>query len=209
MTNFMTVAKVSRLVLMLAAGAFLLTATEDALAKNGNNSSDQSGIKVAKAEHKDKDDYKDKNKHRKDKDKHKDKTAHKGKDKDKGKGTGTGTTGTGTGTGTTGTGTGTGSGTGTGTGASNGGSPPAAPIGDPVVRDHRPGGNAAGPTPGTIIRDHRNGADGKPVVVVSSSNGVTVTRPATDDDLRKAGLLPPKPAPSPVQVPIGGLGGGR
>src|SRR5215467_12032961 len=27
-----------------------------------------------------------------------------------------------------------------------------------VVRDHRPGGNAAGPVAGTIIRDHRSGA---------------------------------------------------
>ncbi len=85
--------------------------------------------------------------------------------------------------------------------------PPASNL-DPVVRDHRPGGNAAGLVPGTIIRDHRNGADGKPVVVVSSGAGVTVTRPATSADLQKAGLLP-KPAPSPVYVPIGGLGGGR
>src|SRR6266566_1540038 len=81
--------------------------------------------------------------------------------------------------------------------------PPASPPG-PIVRDHRPGGNAAGPVPGTIIRDHRNGADGKPVVVVSSNGGVTVTRPATNADLQKAGLLP-KPAPYPVYVPIGGL----
>jgi len=86
--------------------------------------------------------------------------------------------------------------------------PPPASNPGPVVRDHRPGGNAAGLVPGTIIRDHRNGADGKPVVVVSSSGGVTVTRPATNADLQKAGLLP-KPAPSPVYVPIGGLGGGR
>ena len=86
--------------------------------------------------------------------------------------------------------------------------PPPASNPGPVVRDHRPGGNAAGLVPGTIIRDHRNGADGKPVVVVSSSGGVTVTRPATNADLQKAGLLP-KPAPSPVYVPIGALGGGR
>jgi hypothetical protein len=83
--------------------------------------------------------------------------------------------------------------------------PPANP---PVVRDHRPGGNAAGPAPGTIIRDHRNGADGKPVVVVRSGGGVTVTRPATSADLQKAGLQP-KPAPFPITVPIGALGGGR
>jgi hypothetical protein len=86
--------------------------------------------------------------------------------------------------------------------------PPQASSPGPVVRDHRPGGNAAGVAPGTIIRDHRNGADGKPVVVVSSSGGVTVTRPATNADLQKAGLLP-KPAPSPVYVPIGAMGGGR
>jgi hypothetical protein len=61
---------------------------------------------------------------------------------------------------------------------------------------------------GTIIRDHSNGADGKPVVVVSSGPTGTVTRPATDADLKKAGLKP-KPAPTTVYVPIGGLGGGR
>jgi hypothetical protein len=86
--------------------------------------------------------------------------------------------------------------------------PPPASSAGPVVRDHRPGGNAAGVAPGTIIRDHRNGADGNPVVVVSSNGGVTVTRPATNTDLQKAGLLP-KPAPSPVYVPIGASGGGR
>jgi hypothetical protein len=86
--------------------------------------------------------------------------------------------------------------------------PPPASNPGPVVRDHRPGGNAAGTIPGTIIRDHRNGADGKPVVVVSSGAGVTVTRPATNADLQKAGLRP-KPAPSPVYVPIGAMGGGR
>jgi hypothetical protein len=86
--------------------------------------------------------------------------------------------------------------------------PPPASSPGPVVRDHRPGGNAAGVAPGTIIRDHRNGADGRPVVVVSSNGGVTVTRPATNADLQKAGLLP-KPAPSPVYVPTGAMGGGR
>src|SRR4029077_336009 len=69
------------------------------------------------------------------------------------------TSGTG-GTSTTGTG-----GTTTTTGNAP---PPAAPAGDtgPVVRDHRPGGNAAYPAPGTIIRDHTNGKDGTPYVVV-------------------------------------------
>jgi hypothetical protein len=86
--------------------------------------------------------------------------------------------------------------------------PPPASSPGPVVRDHRPGGNAAGVAPGTIIRDHRNGADGRPVVVVSSNGGVTVTRPATNADLQKAGLLP-KSAPSPVYVPTGAMGGGR
>jgi hypothetical protein len=86
--------------------------------------------------------------------------------------------------------------------------PPPASNPGPVVRDHRPGGNAAGPVPGTIIRDHRNGADGKQVVVVSSSGGVTVTRPATNADLQKAGLLP-KPALPQTYVPIGASGGLR
>jgi len=127
----------------------------------------------------------------------------------KGKGGATATTGNSGGT-TPGTG-GTTSTTGNG-GATTAGNtpPPAAPVGDtgPVVRDHRSGGNAAGPAPGTIIRDHRNGADGKPVVVVSSGPTGTVTRPATDADLRKAGLKS-KPAAGTVTVPIGGLGGGR
>jgi hypothetical protein len=103
--------------------------------------------------------------------------------------------------------------TGTGT-ASNGAPPPAATpghiegSGDPVVRDHRPGGNAGGPVPGTIIRDHTNGADGTPKIVVSNSGGVLVTRKATDAELVKAGLKK-APAPTPVEVPIGMGGGGR
>ncbi|MDP1906763.1 MAG: hypothetical protein Q8K85_00585 [Hyphomicrobium sp.] len=86
----------------------------------------------------------------------------------------------------------------------------AAPAGDtgPVVRDHRPGGNAAYPAPGTIIRDHTNGKDGTPYVVVSAGPTGTVTRKATDAELEKAGLKP-KPAPVTTTVPIGGLGGGR
>ena len=110
------------------------------------------------------------------------------------------TSGTG-GTSTTGTG---------GTTTSGNTPPPAAPVGDngPVVRDHRPGGNAAYPAPGTIIRDHRNGADGKPVVVVSSGPTGTVTRTATHADLEKAGLKP-KSTPTSTTVPIGMGGGGR
>ena len=61
----------------------------------------------------------------------------------------------------------------------------------PVVRDHRPGGNSAYPAPGTIIRDHRNGADGTPMVVVKAGPTGTVTRRATDADLKKAGLQKP------------------
>lgn len=75
------------------------------------------------------------------------------------------------------------------------GSPPPAtvPTADngPVVRDHRPGGNSVYPAPGTIIRDHRNGADGTPMVVVKAGPTGTVTRRATDADLKKAGLQKP------------------
>ncbi|HEX5213575.1 MAG TPA: hypothetical protein VFW22_17760 [Pseudolabrys sp.] len=88
--------------------------------------------------------------------------------------------------------------------------PPAGPLGDagPVVRDHRPGGNAAYPAPGTIIRDHTNGKDGTPYVVVSAGPTGTVTRKATDADLVKAGLKKPEP-PAATEVPIGMSGGGR
>ena len=91
--------------------------------------------------------------------------------------------------------------------------PPAAPpsrieLPDPVVRDHRPGGNSAGMAPGTIIRDHTNGADGTPKIVVSNSGGVLVTRKATDAELVKAGLKKPAP-PAEVEVPNGMGGGGR
>jgi hypothetical protein len=66
----------------------------------------------------------------------------------------------------------------------------ALPHEDPVVRDHRPGGNAAAyPAPGTIIRDHTNGADGKPVVVVSAGRAGIVTRPATDADFQRPGVI--------------------
>lgn len=219
MTDFKTIAKLPRLILMLTAGVILLATTDGSFAKNGGSDhKDHSGTSDSsfsrksdsgsKDQHKDKDKYSDKDKHKdKDKDKYSDKDKHKdkdgdkysdkGKDKDK-------------------------DGDKDGVGKINGippiskppvvgnagNPPPAAAPSDPVVRDHRPGGNAASLAPGTIIRDHRNGADGKPVVVVSSSGGVTVTRPATDADLQKAGLLP-KTAPAPVNVPIGGLGGGR
>jgi len=127
----------------------------------------------------------------------------------KGKDGATATTGNSGGT-TPGTG-GTTSTTGNGGATTTGNTPPpAAPVGDtgPVVRDHRSGGNAAGMVPGTIIRDHRNGADGTPMIVVKNSAGTVVTRKATDADLQKAGLKP-KPAAGTVNVPIGGLGGGR
>lgn len=215
MMNYKTIAKLPRLILMLTAGVILFATTDTALAKNsgGHNEHSDSGKSNSsfsrksdngdKDKHKDKDKYSEKDKHKdKDKDKYsgkdKDKDGDKYADKDKCKNAAPGTCGTNNihpipspvASG------------------NSGNPPPAAAPNDPVVRDHRPGGNAAGPVPGTIIRDHRNGADGKPVVVVSSSGGTTVTRPATDADLQKAGLLP-KPAPAPVYAPIGGLGGGR
>ncbi len=205
MIDYKTIAKLPRLILMLTAGVVLLATTDASLAKNGGDHKDHSGMSNSSSSRRsdsgDKDQHKDKDKYS-DKDKHKDKDKDKYAEKDKCKNPAPGTCGTNNihpiinndpkpvASG------------------NSGNPPPAAAPSDPVVRDHRPGGNAAGITPGTIIRDHRNGADGKPVVVVSSSGGVTVTRPATDADLRKAGLLP-KPAPAPVNVPIGGLGGGR
>jgi hypothetical protein len=193
--------KLSHRALMLTAGIFLIAATEGALAKGGSSGGGMRGPAFAPSfgghggmtsheskhdrDHDRRDWYSDKHKH-KDHDKYADKCKHPAP----------GTCGTNTihpiinpnpkpvAV------------------------PPPASNPGPVVRDHRPGGNAAGPVPGTIVRDHRNGADGKPVVIVSSSGGVTVTRPATNADLQKAGLLP-KPAPSPVYAPIGGLGGGR
>jgi len=188
---------------MLTAGIFLIAATEGALAKGGNSGggmrgpafspSPSSGARVGMTSH---ESGRDRDHDRGDKysDKHKDKDhdKHAGKCKHMFAGT-----------------------CGTNTihpiinpNPKPVAAPPPASNPGPVVRDHRPGGNAAGLVPGTIIRDHRNGADGKPVVVVSSSGGVTVTRPATNADLQKAGLRP-KPAPSPVYVPIGALGGGR
>lgn len=255
MTNFMTIAKLPRLVLMLAAGAFMLAATEGAVAKNGNNSGNHKEMKSSNSDHKDKDSHKSKDKadHKsKDKDKYKDANKDKNKDKDKVKdankdkapviisggfvrdklpnGTvyyrratqaelekaakangGTTTTTTSNGGGTT-PGTGGTSTTGTGGTTTTTGNtpPPAAPAGDtgPVVRDHRPGGNAAYPAPGTIIRDHTNGKDGTPYIVVSAGPTGTVTRKATDADLVKAGLKKPAP-PAEVEVPIGMGGGGR
>jgi len=283
MTNFMTSTKLPRLIVTLAAGAFMLAATEGAPARNGgdsdhrNNNNEKSnnsfhndvmksgnsdhdkGTKSGNSDHNNKDQdshHKDKDK---DKDKYKDANKDKGKDKDKDKGKG-GTTTTSTGTGS-GTGTGTttakkppvivnggfvldktsdgtsyyrratkdemdqaskaggattGTGTSAGTGTASAGTPPAAPpapgriegSGDPVVRDHRPGGNAGGPVPGTIIRDHRDGADGTPKIVVSNSGGVLVTRNATDAELVKAGLKKPAP-PASTEVSIGIGGGGR
>ena len=281
MTNFMTSTKLPRLIVTLAAGAFMLAATEGAPARNGGDSDHRSnnneksnnsfhndvmksgnsdhdkGTKSGNSDHNNKDQdshHKDKDK---DKDKYKDANKDKGKDKDKGKGGATTTstgTGSGTGTGTTtakkppvivnggfvldktsdGTsyyrratkdemdqaskagGATTGTGTSAGTGTASAGTPPAAPpapgriegSGDPVVRDHRPGGNAGGPVPGTIIRDHRDGADGTPKIVVSNSGGVLVTRNATDAELVKAGLKKPAP-PASTEVPIGIGGGGR
>jgi hypothetical protein len=183
--------------MMLTAAIFLIAATEGALAKGGNSGggmrgpafSPSSGARVGMTSHESSRDRGDKYS-----DKHKDKDHDKHAEKCKHMFAGT---------------------CGTNTihpiinpnpkpVATN---PPASNP-DPVVRDHRPGGNAAGLVPGTIVRDHRNGADGKPVVVVSSGAGVTVTRPATNADLQKAGLLP-KPAPSPVYAPIGELGRGR
>src|SRR6266446_2831707 len=201
MIDFNAPRKLSRRTLMLTAGIFLIAATEGAVAKGGNSGGGMRGpafgpsfgAHVGMPSHESRRDhdrdrgdmYSDKHKH-KDHDKYADKCKHPAP----------GTCGTNTihpiinpnpkpvST------------------------PPPASSPGPVVRDHRPGGNAAGVAPGTIIRDHRNGADGKPVVVVSSSGAVTVTRPATGADLQKAGLLP-KPAPSGVTVPIGALGGGR
>ncbi len=199
MIGFNAPRKLSRRTLMLTAGIFLIAATEVAVAKGGNSGGGMrgpafgpsSGAHVGMTSHESKHDrdrgdmYSDRHKH-KNHDKYADKCKHPAP----------GTCGT------------------------NTihpiitpnpkpvAAPPPASSPGPVVRDHRPGGNAAGLVPGTIIRDHRNGADGKPVVVVSSSGAVTVTRPATGADLQKAGLLP-KPAPSGVTVPIGALGGGR
>jgi hypothetical protein len=188
--------------MMLAAGIFLIAATEGALAKGGNSGGGMrapsfgpsSGAHVGMTSHESRHDhdrdrgdmYSDKHKH-KDHDKYADKCKHPAP----------GSCGTNT----------------IHPIISPNPKPVAAPPPPasnpgPIVRDHRPGGNAAGPVPGTIIRDHRNGADGKPVVVVSSSAGVTVTRPATNADLQKAGLLP-KPALPPVYVPIGASGGLR
>jgi hypothetical protein len=233
-----TSTRLPSVVVMLSAVTILFAATQGALAKNGGSdhkehSKTSDGSSNRKSEYKDKDKHKDK-----DGDKYSDKDKHKDKDKDgdkySDKGTGTikapiivnggfvrdklpngtpyyrratqaeldmASKGNGGATATSG-----GSTPGTGTGTAGNTPPPADPVA--VVRDHRPGGNAADPVPGSIIRDHRNGADGKPVVVVSSSGGVTVTRPATDAELQKAGLQP-KPAPAPVYAPIGASGGGR
>src|SRR6266478_7385630 len=198
MIGFNAPRKLSRRTLMLTAGIFLIAATEVAVAKGGNSGGGMrgpafgpsSGAHVGMTSHESKHDrdrgdmYSDRHKH-KDHDKYGDKCKHPAP----------GTCGTNT----------------IHPIITNPKPvtvpPPASPPG-PIVRDHRPGGNAAGPVPGTIIRDHRNGADGKPVVVVSSSGGVTVTRPATNADLQKAGLLP-KPALPPVYVPIGASGGLR
>jgi hypothetical protein len=214
MTDFKTIAQLPRLIVMLTAGMVLVAAPQAAFAKNGGSDhKDHSGTSNSslssksasgdKHKDKDKDKYSDKDKHKdkdgdkySDKDKHKDKDkdkdgdkyTDKDKDKDKDKGTGTGT----------------GTGTIKGTPIVNGnpGSPsPAAPPGDTTVRDHRPGGNAATPAPGTIIRDHTNGADGKPVVVVSSGPTGIVTRPATDADLKNAGLLPKPAQPAKPTAP--------
>jgi hypothetical protein len=202
MIGFNVPGKLSRRILMLTAGIFLIAATEGALAKGGSSGGGMrgpafgpcSGAHVGMTSH---ESNRDRDHDRGDKysDKHKDKDhdRYAGKCKHPAPGT---------------------CGTNTIHPIINPNPkpvasppPPASPPG-PIVRDHRPGGNAAGLVPGTIIRDHRNGADGKPVVVVSSSGGVTVTRPATGADLQKAGLLP-KPAPYGVTVPIGALGGGR
>jgi len=189
----------SRRTLMLTAGIFLIAATEGAVAKGGSSGGGMrgpafgpsSGAHVGTTSHESKHD-RDRDREDKYSDKHKDKDKYAGNCKHPLPGT-----------------------CGTNTihpiinpNPKPVAAPPPASSPGPVVRDHRPGGNAAGLAPGTIVRDHRNGADGKPVVVVSSSGGVTVTRPATNADLQKAGLLP-KPAPSPVYVPWGELGGGR
>src|SRR6266478_8062771 len=193
--------KLPRRTMMLTAAIFLIAATQGALAKGGNSGGGMRGPAFGPSfgAHMGMTSHESKHDHYHDRgDKYSDKHKHKDHDKyaDKCKHPAPGTCGTNTlhpiinpnpkpvST------------------------PPPASSPGPVVRDHRPGGNAAGVAPGTIIRDHRNGADGKPVVVVSSSGGVTVTRPATNADLQKAGLRP-KPAPSPVYVPIGALGGGR
>jgi hypothetical protein len=189
--------KLSRWTLMLTAGIFLIAATEGALAKGGSSGGGMRGpafgpssrAHVGMTSHESNRDRGDKYSDKHD-DKHHDKYAEKCKHRFLGT-------------------------CGTNTihpiinpNPKPVAAPPPASNRYPVVRDHRPGGNAAGLAPGTVIRDHRNGADGKPVVVVSSSGGVAVTRPATNADLQKAGLLP-KPAPSGVTVPIGALGGGR
>ena len=201
MIGFNAPRKLSRRTLMLTAGIFLIAATEVAVAKGGNSGGGMRGPAfgpsfgghIGMTSHESKH---DRDHDRRDwySDKHKDKDHDKYAAKCKHPAPGT---------------------CGTNTihpiinpNPKPVAAPPPASNPGPVVRDHRPGGNAAGVAPGTIIRDHRNGADGKPVVVVSSSGGVTVTRPATNADLQKAGLRP-KPAPSPVYVPIGALGGGR
>jgi hypothetical protein len=201
MISFNAPRKLSRRTMMLTAGIFLIAATQGALAKGGNSGGGMRGpalgpsfgAKVGMTSHESKHDH-DRDRGDKYSDKHKDNDhdKHAGKCKHMFAGT-----------------------CGTNTihpiinpNPKPVAAPPPASNPVPVVRDHRPGGDAAGLVPGTIIRDHRNGADGKPVVVESSGAGVTVTRPATNAELQKAGLLP-KPAPSPVYAPIGGLGGGR
>lgn len=155
--------KIFRLILMLTAALWILTATDGALAKGGGGSGKQSSMSYnsssRKSDHKDN----DTDKH---KDKYADKDKHKCKDstcKDKGAGNTTGTGGI----------------TGKPPVATNppGTPPPAAapPGGDTVVRDHRPGGNAYdGPVE---VRDHR-----KPPIVRdhrSGGGGGTVTKPAS------------------------------
>lgn len=202
MTGFDAPRKLSRRTMMLTASIFLIVATQGALAKGGNPGSGMkgsasgpgSGAHVGMMSHESK--HERDHDRRYDFDKHRDHDKHAAKCKHPLPGT---------------------CGTNTihpiitdpkpVTAKPPAYPPPAAPP-STIVRDHRPGGNAAGPAPGTIIRDHRNGADGKPVVVVSSGAGVTVTRRATNAELQRAGLLP-RPAPSPVSVPIGALGGGR
>src|SRR5258708_39375280 len=173
--------------MMLTAGIFLIAATQGALAKGGNSGGGMrgpalgpsSGAHVGMTSHESKHDH-DRDRGDKYSDKHKDKDHDKYAGKCKHMFAGT---------------------CGTNTihpiinpNPKPVAAPPPASNPGPVVRDHRPGGNAAGTVPGTIIRDPRNAASPKPLVVVTPNVAVPVTRPSTGADLQKADLLQ-NPAP--------------